>query len=337
MITKKAQTSLPLTYQFTQFTTRYEQRIAQGPILVGLSGGPDSVALLHLLAHYCAQRSIRLVAAHLDHGWRSESAQDAQWCRNLCQSLSIEFVSNHIDTFRDQLRMNGSKEEYARNARRLMFELIADDVNATVIALAHHQNDQEETFFIRLVRGASLTGLTGMKPVDGRYIRPLLAATKQEIFEYLEANSIDYLTDQTNESTDYLRNRIRNHVIPTLKACDRRFEQTLSNTMSRLALTEEYLIQETERIYASSAEKNILNTKIFKTLHPIMRHRILIKWLCAYSVKFPVSQAFLDELDRFLICGKAPTHAVNQRWLIEKKNNRATVCITNNTGTSETN
>lgn len=325
MIMKKASTNLSLINHFEQFTTAYEHILAQGPVIIGLSGGPDSVALVHLMANFCAQRSIRLIAAYLDHGWRAESAHDADWCNNLCRSLSIEFVSNHIDEFRNKLVMNGSKEEYARNARRLMFEQVANEVNATVIALAHHQNDQEETFFIRLVRGASLTGLTGMKPVDGRYIRPLLAATKQEIIEYLEAHRIDYLIDQTNQSADYLRNRIRNHVIPTLKACDKRFEKTLSTTMARLALTEEYLAQETDKLYHAITLNNVLNCRLLKDIHPIMRHRIILKWLCAHTVKFPVSQAFLDEIERYLLAGTARTHQVNQVWSIQKKHHRATI------------
>ncbi len=148
-------------------------------IIIGLSGGPDSVFLLHALAQLRTTRKLFLVAAHLDHEWRTESAQDMQFCKTLAESYAIPFVAKKISQLSLSYKSNGSKEEYGRKARRFFFESLAQEYNADAIALAHHADDQQETFFIRLMRGATVSGLYGMKPKDGLYIRPLLSIKKK--------------------------------------------------------------------------------------------------------------------------------------------------------------
>jgi len=150
-------------------------------LVVGFSGGPDSVFLLHLLASIRTSHNITLIAAHLDHQWRSNSHEDVVFCKTMAEQLNITFISSTINALQKDFNANGSTEAQGRAARRHFFETVLKEQNAQGIALAHHLQDQEETFFIRLIRGSSLSGLTGMLSRDGAYIRPLLEINKSEI------------------------------------------------------------------------------------------------------------------------------------------------------------
>lgn len=296
-------------------------------VVVGLSGGPDSVFLLHFLA--TQYPTVRLIAAHLDHGWRPESAQDAIFCQTVAERYNVPLICRKMSDLGQQFKFNGSKEEVGRKARRALFALVAQEFSAQRIALAHHADDQQETFFIRMLRGASITGLTGIKPNQGLYVRPLLNTPKQRIMEFLAQEQIPYLTDQTNSSEIYLRNRIRLKVIPALKEIDSRFEQTFANTHARLQETEEYLESQTNQTFAMIAQFRenywIIDTKKYALLHRVMRERIVLVWLCKAGVTFPVSHAFLQEIDRFLVSERGGIHAIKNDWHITKRHNFANI------------
>jgi tRNA(Ile)-lysidine synthase len=168
-------------------------------IIVGFSGGPDSVCLLTLLAQLQQELNLTIIAAHLDHQWRPESGQDAAWCKEFCQQLAnVLFIAQASSSLNISIKYNGSKEELGRKLRRNFFQQLAQKHNANHIALANHLDDQLETFFIRLIRGGSVTGLAGMQQQDGLYVRPLLHVSKQEILDFLQQHRIPFLTDATN-------------------------------------------------------------------------------------------------------------------------------------------
>ena len=129
---------------------------------------------------------IKIIATHLDHQWRAESWRDVEFCAQLCQNLEIEFIARKAEELNLEIKFNGSKEELGRKMRRALFAQILKEKNADFIALAHHLQDQQETFFLRLLRGSSLSGLCCMQEIDGNYIRPLLGIDKKDIFEYLD-------------------------------------------------------------------------------------------------------------------------------------------------------
>src|SRR5579872_4562008 len=241
----------PLFQRINSYISQHNLIPPNSTIILGLSGGPDSVFLAHLLADMQKKGLCTVIAAHLDHQWRTDSANDVQFCQALAEQLGITFVSTSIDNLSLSVKFNGSKEEMGRRMRRHFFEQVKNEHEAHAIALAHHADDQQETFFIRLLRGASLTGLTGMKPHHGDYIRPLLEISKAEILDYLTAHQITYLIDPTNESDAYLRNRIRNTVIPALTATDNRFSANFMATLHRLQETEEFLDHLTELFFAA--------------------------------------------------------------------------------------
>lgn len=321
-------TSNQLFEHISRFCQEHSLFTPGSTMVVGLSGGPDSVFLLHYLADLRHESNLKLIAAHLDHGWRTESSQDAQFCQDLATRYQIPIIIKHLKEIPISSKPTGSKEELGRNARRAFFESVAKEYNAQAIALAHHADDQMETFFMRLIRGASLTGLAGMKAKDELYIRPLLSISKIEILDYLHKHKILYVIDPSNQSNEYLRNRIRNSVIPALKACDDRFEKNFASTHEKLIETEEFL-QElcAAQLQEIMDENKGLNIQKLLALHPVLRNRLLINWLIMHKVPFTPSQGLLDEIVRFLENTKSNTHTLYQKWQLIKKANKITLSL----------
>lgn len=294
-------------------------------IIIGLSGGPDSVFLLHALADIRKEKNIHIIAAHLNHEWRPEALHDELLCQQLCAKLSVPLISKKMSELGLQIKFNGSKEEIGRKARRYFFESLAKEYNAQAIALAHHADDQMETFFIRLIRGASLAGLAGMKAKDGMYIRPLLEIKKAEIVAYLDKHQIAYAVDASNESAEYLRNRIRNSVIPALKQCDDRFDSNFATTHEQLQQTEDFLQQLAQRTFSEIHIAHAIDIEKLLALHAVLRTRVLILWIIANKVPFIPSQGFFDEIIRFLEKSGNTEHTFYGKWIVKKLRNDATI------------
>ncbi len=315
----------PLFTTIHAFIKKHDLIAPGQTIVLGLSGGPDSLFLLHLLGPLHQSGTITVTAAHLDHQWRHNSAYDVQFCRTAADAFNIDLVSSTLTELNLQFKPNGSQEEIGRKARRAFLEKVAREQNAHAIALGHHADDQQETFFIRLLRGASLTGLTAMHPRQGIYIRPLLDVKKEDILNYLHHNNIPYLTDPTNNSSDYLRNRIRNSVLPAIRTCDNRFDSTFFNTLAHLQETEQYLADQTVLIFTEITTNGDLDIKKWAALERFMQKRIILHWLCVHKVPFTPSSALIEEIIRFLITPRGGTHAMQQHWSLFKKNHIASI------------
>jgi tRNA(Ile)-lysidine synthase len=318
---------------FNNIFTFIEQQqliLTDSTVVVGLSGGPDSVLLLHALAHYRAHHQFTLIAAHLNHEWRTNAELDRQLCYALCNKLDIQFIDEKISTLGFTQKYNGSRENYARHARRYFFEKVTGALANpahTRIALAHHAQDQQETFFIRLLRGTSLTGLCAIKSLDGLYIRPLLAINKNQILAYLAQENIEYITDPTNMSYEFLRNRIRHSVLPALSATDSRFDKNFYSTLSRLQDTENYLSKIAKKTFEEMSVKDsgrlYLPISTLASLDQVIQYRVLVLWLCQEKVPFSSSQSFFDEIIRFLRQPKSSAHNINTSWSLYKKSGYA--------------
>lgn len=289
-------------------------------LIVGFSGGPDSVLLLTLLTKLAPKLNLIIIAAHLDHQWRAESAKDALWCKKFCDRLnSVECIIQTPTELNFNIKNNGSKEEVGRKLRRLFFEKLAVQFQASHIVLAHHADDQLENFFIRLARGTSVAGLTGMKPTDGLYLRPLLKINKQEILEYLKHHNIKYLTDNSNFDTKYLRNRIRHQLIPTLNQIDNRFSPNITKCMNHLQQTDEFLAQLAEQTLQTISYQNTIHTQSFLKLHEILQHRILMHLFIKQNISMTPSTTLFEELIRFLHAKKHLTHQIHPTCSLVKK------------------
>ena len=206
--------------------------------LLAVSGGADSVSLLH------AFHSLHLKASvlHCNFSLRgAESDADEQFVRQLCKNFSMDCHIRQFDTAR-QARENGlSIEMAARELRYAWFREMKQTLNMDYIVVAHHADDVAETVLINLCRGTGIKGLTGIQPVNGNILRPLLECSREEILTYLAEHQLDYRTDSSNHSLDYVRNKIRHQVIPVFKEINPAFLNTVAENCTAL--------KETEQIY----------------------------------------------------------------------------------------
>jgi tRNA(Ile)-lysidine synthase len=298
-------------------------------VILGLSGGPDSVFLLDLLAPLHKEKRIQLVAAHLDHQWRADSAKDVAFCRKVADSYGVPFVGAKASDLSVTIKKDGSQEALGRKLRRIFLENVAHSYNAHVIALGHHLQDQEETFFIRLIRGTSLSGLVGMRPKHGMYIRPLLETNKEDILAYLSEKNIAYLNDPTNTSSLYLRNRIRNTVLPDLQVADTRFNKNFLKTVSSLQDTETFLTSLTQQHFEAITTivdgKQHLDLKKFFCFDVYLQKRLLVHWLILERVPFTLTDSFLNEMLKFLESKEGGEHNLHALWKLVKFKNFASV------------
>lgn len=193
-------------------------------ILIACSGGPDSMALLHLLQDIAAHRhtKYKLGIAIVDHSIRPESKAEVLWLRNQVDALGLSFYTTTFDvpTLSKDLKL--SKETVGRQVRYQWLNEIAHSEGYDYIAVAHHKDDQAESILAHLIRGTGLNGLTGMAVVSHDYdipvIRPLLDVTKEELLAYLADRKLTYCIDSTNDDIRYQRNRIRHRIIPELES-----------------------------------------------------------------------------------------------------------------------
>lgn len=202
---------------FEEKTLRYIHRhmpaVANGKILAAVSGGADSVALLRVLAAL----GCNCIAAHCNFHLRGDEAdRDEAFVRKLCHDLGIELRCTDFDVEAYQKSHGVSTEMACRELRYEWFERQRAALGCSAIAVAHHRDDNIETFFLNLVRGSGITGLAGIKPCNGKIVRPLLGSSRDEIINYLETLGQDHVTDSTNLENDYARNKIRNVLLPEI-------------------------------------------------------------------------------------------------------------------------
>ncbi|MBU0909110.1 MAG: tRNA lysidine(34) synthetase TilS [Proteobacteria bacterium] len=217
-------------------------------VIVGVSGGPDSMALLHVLAALAPTLSIRIIAVYVNHQLRPDEAEkEGHLVEQLACSLGASFATCRIDVKGEAGKRKISIEHAARELRYDFFGQAAEKFLAEKIAVAHTADDQAEEVLLRLIRGTGRTGLSGMKMMrDGKIIRPFLTTDKEELLAYLAEKNISFLTDSSNLQRDYLRNRVRLDLIPYL----REFNPNISETLRRTAA----VLQDEEVILAALTE-----------------------------------------------------------------------------------
>lgn len=245
-------------------------------ILIGVSGGPDSLALFYALRILKREFGLSLHVAHLDHGLRKDSAKDAQFVKGLAEQSGIPVSIARIDV--RALPGHGQSEEIARNLRLGFFFRVARDIKAGKIALGHNLDDQAETVLMRLIRGTGLCGLSGIIPKRKLYgfwvIRPLIEIRRSEIISFLKRRKITPRIDSTNLGDVYFRNKIRNRLLPLLeRQYNRNIKTVLSNLAQSTGYDYDYLERKADLAFAKS--KPGINLKGFRKLHPAMQRLLL--------------------------------------------------------------
>lgn len=245
------------------YVERFHMIEPKDTIVLGISGGADSVCLLKILARWKEVWGISLRAVHVHHQLRGEEADaDERFVRELCENEGIPCRVFHEDVQGMAQREKIGLEEAGRIARYRCFATVCEDVGGGKIALAHHQDDLAETMLHHLVRGTGMAGLCSLKPVSGNRIRPLLCLEKEEILVYLKAAGQPWHTDSSNLEDDYTRNRIRHHVLEELKTeVNPRAVRHMAQLSEELEETRAVLAQvaaEKRRQYVRKSEKGML-------------------------------------------------------------------------------
>ena len=256
-------------------------------LVVGVSGGADSICLLFVLMELQKKLAFEMVVVHVNHGLRGEAADgDEAYVRKVCKEhgITCEVYRENVEWIAKERKQ--STEEAGRYVRREAFVHTIEKHGGTKIALAHHMNDSVETFFMNLARGTGIQGMGGIRPIAGVYIRPLLCLERREIEEFLREKNIPYCTDSTNEEDDYTRNRLRNHVIPYLeKEVNARTVAHIGETMSRLQELQIFLQEQTEIYYKQCVKQHekgyiLLENSFFEvpvSLRPFIIKRVLVQ------------------------------------------------------------
>ena len=212
-----------------------------GTILCAVSGGRDSVCLLHYLHGISSAYGFSVAAGHYNHHMRPTAQRDEDFVRQLCAQLEVPFYTEGCDVVRAAEEAGLGVEEMGRRLRYDFLERLADRLGAERIATAHHMADQAETVLLNLMRGTGPEGLGGIPPVRGRLIRPLLNTPREEIEGYLNHFGLGHVEDETNESLAFARNRLRKNVMPELEKINPALRQNIARTAAIVRREDDYL------------------------------------------------------------------------------------------------
>lgn len=272
-------------------------------IVVGLSGGADSVCLLSVLNSLKAEYGFSLVAAHINHGIRGAEAQrDEENCKRLCEKLNVPLEILHADIPTLSKQQGIGEEECGRIVRYDFFRSLAGKRGK--IATAHNLNDNAETLLLNLVRGAGSKGACGIPPVRDNIIRPLIETDRESIEKYCEENELQYVTDSTNLECEYSRNKIRIKVLPTLCEINQNAVGALSGFVSRMREQEAFLESVVNEKYALCVKDSVLYEAEFSALDIFLKKRIAGRFLSELS-HGEVEAKHIDDFLRFVGSGKA--------------------------------
>lgn len=254
-------------------------------VVVGVSGGPDSISLLNILNRFKNNKilNFEIIAVHINHQIREEANDDEEYVKDYCEKNQIKFFAKRIDVIKYANNNKMGLEEAGRILRYEFFDEIVKKEKANKIAIAHNKNDKAETIIMNIIRGSGISGLRGIEPIrDGKYIRPIIDCERTEIEEYAEINNLNPRIDKTNFENDCTRNKIRNIVLPYVK---NEFNSNIIETLNRLSLvaieTDEYIKKQVINAYnrikiEEDVKKVVLNLKEFNSEDILIRKKLLI-------------------------------------------------------------
>ena len=248
-------------------------------VLVAVSGGADSVALLSLLHQVAGTLDLHLEAAHLDHALRDASRDDARFVEQLCIGLSVPLTVERQDVGKIARQCKGNLEEVARDVRRNFLTTTALARNCNLIALGHHADDQAETFLMRLLRGSGSAGLAGMRMVSESVVRPLLPFHRDVLLAYLKEEGIAWREDESNQDQRFTRNRIRHHLLPVLESFNPKISSQLVGLCEQLRQDDDYwtgfVAQELARCGEWQGDDYTLDRALMLELVPALAGRVV--------------------------------------------------------------
>lgn len=267
----------------------------RGSILIGLSGGADSMALLHALLELKEEMGCSLFACHVNHGLRGEeSDSDELFVRSVCHRLRIPLKVFKADVKGEALRTGKSTEEAARDLRYACFQEACAELRCEAIATAHTLNDSMETVLFHMARGTGIDGLTGIPPLRDNIMRPLIDRTREEVEEYCESSKISFVVDSTNLDETYSRNKIRHRVLPALKEINPGFYGSMRGMMDSLKQDALFLSRLSDRYVNELGEEAYIVQNLL-AIEPALRRRVVEKFVEKYGLLFDRKKFILIE------------------------------------------
>ena len=295
-------------------TIQTNQLIQAGDSLViGVSGGPDSMCLLDILVKQ-TKIPCTIQVAHINHQIREEADQDEEYVRQYCKKNNINFYAKRIDIIKYANTNKIGTEEAGRKIRYEFFEEIKEKTKSSKIATAHNQNDNVETVFMKLIRGSGLTGLRGIEVIrENKYIRPLIQCQREEIEEYCKQNNLKPRMDQTNQDNQYTRNKIRNCLIPYIQ---QEFNPNLVPTIERLSnivkQEDNYIQEQMKQKYKK--QQIVLDIKNFNQLETVIKNR-MIRYIINDILKLSFTIENIHIKDIIKLCNKN----IGNKYLLPNK------------------
>ena len=253
-------------------------------LVVAVSGGPDSITMLDILNEIKNEKIIdfEISVAHINHMIRKEAKLDELYVKNYCEEKNIDFYSKSIDVLKLANNNKTGTEEMGRIVRYKFFDEVLEKTGSNKVSIAHNKNDKAETMIMNILRGSGISGLKGIEPKRGKYIRPLIECERYEIENYCKEKNLNPRIDKTNFDNTYTRNKIRNIVIPYIK---QEFNPNIINTLSRLSelVVEEddYIENKVKEVYETLLIKEnkkeiILDLKKFNEEEKVIKSRIVL-------------------------------------------------------------
>lgn len=262
---------------------KYNLIQANDKIVLGVSGGPDSLFMLDILNKLKEKLQFDIVVAHVNHMIREEANEEEEFVKEFCKRIKVEFYSKRIEVEKYANNNKIGLEEAGRKIRYEFFDEVASRTNSNKIAIAHNKNDKVETILMNLLRGSGVTGLQGIQPIkDNKIIRPIIEIERQDIEKYCKENKLEPKIDISNFDNTYTRNKIRNVVIPYIKE---EFNPNFIETITRLSevITEEnkFLKNITEQRYREilievKDNQITLDLKKFNIEENVIKNRLIL-------------------------------------------------------------
>ena len=292
-------------------------------IIIAVSGGPDSMCLLHVLNTLKEELEInKIIVAHVNHQIREEAEEETLFVRHFCETLGIECWVKYVDVLNEATIQKKSVEEMGREIRYDFFEEVLEKTGANRIAIAHNSNDNAETVLMHLLRGSGISGLSGIKPSreNGKIIRPLIECSREEIEEYCPKNHLAPKIDKTNQDNTYTRNKIRNELIPYLK---KEFNPNLIETLQRIAkiaqkeekYIQENVIQQYQKVMIEEKQDEIvLDLKQFIEQEEFMKSNLVL--YCIHKLKQDGNTIGMKHIEDII---KMCNRNIGNKYLIPRK------------------
>lgn len=290
-------------------------------IVIGVSGGPDSMCLLNILKNIRDKINFEICVAHINHMIREEALEDEKYVQEYCDKNNINFFVKHFDVIKYAKQNKIGTEEAGRNIRYSFFNEILEKTASNKIAIAHTANDNAETVLMNIIRGSGTSGLKGIECVRENIIRPLIECTREEIEEYCLLNKLEPRIDKTNKENNYTRNKVRNLLIPYIKE---KFNPNIViglNRLSKIASEENSYFEKItmntyKELVENKSEKVIeLNLKKFNSLDIVIKKKVLLYTINKLKGSYQgIEKVHIEDIIK--LCSKN----IGNKFLIPNKN-----------------